>query len=175
MVKRVKSAGKIATPAPAVGAAQLTGAWRLLSWEIRYADGRVTRPFGRRPQGLLLYTPDGGMSASVAARDRRAFPAANPREAPLDDRARAFDSCFFYAGRYSVRGTTVRHDVTVSMNPAMVGTRQVREVRLTRGRLELSAAEGVGKAGERRHSLVWARIRAGDAGRTRRSSREATP
>lgn len=155
------------TPLLAPGAGQLVGAWRLVSWETRYVDGRVTRPFGRRPQGLLLYTPDGGMSASIATRDRRPFPTANPREAGVEERAQAFDSFFAYAGRYSVRGTKVRHDVAIATNPALSGSRQVREARLARGRLELSAVERAGKAGERRHVLVWARASASDPGKAR--------
>ena len=42
----------------------LPGAWTLERWEIRYADGRPPGfPFGEAATGLLLYTPDGWMSA----------------------------------------------------------------------------------------------------------------
>jgi hypothetical protein len=146
------------TKAAKLASEQLTGTWRLVSWGIRYPDGTVTRPFGRRPQGLLLYTPDGGMSASIAASGRKRPAVTNPREAPAAEKARLFDSFFAYAGRYSIRGSTVRHRVTIAGNPAMAGTLQVREARLGKGRLELSAVEKTrGRGGERRHVLVWAR------------------
>lgn len=139
---------------------QLVGAWRLVSWEVRYPDGTVTHPFGRRPQGLLLYTPDGAMSANIAARGRRPLGVANPREANATDKARLLDSFFAYAGRYSLRGSAVRHHVSVATNPALVGTLQVRDAMLARDRLELVAGEQT-RGGERRHVLTWARASAG--------------
>lgn len=139
---------------------RLAGTWRLVSWETRYPDGKVTRPFGRRPQGLLLYAPDGGMSASIAAGGRPPLPVANPRDAPAADKARLFDSFLAYAGRYSVRGSTVSHRVTVASNPALAGTVQVRDARLAQDRLELSALEDArSRGGTRRHVIVWARSR----------------
>jgi hypothetical protein len=139
-----------------LGKERLVGAWRLVSWEVRYPDGTVTHPFGRRPLGLLLYTPDGAMSANIAARGRRALAVANPRDASAVDKARLLDSFFAYAGRYSLRGSTVRHRVSIATNPALVGTLQVRDARLAHGRLELAAAEKT-RGGERRHVLTWAR------------------
>ena len=37
----------------------LVGAWRLVSWENRAADGQVTYPMGSDALGCLLYTADG--------------------------------------------------------------------------------------------------------------------
>jgi len=35
----------------------LVGTWRVLAVEHTADDGGVGRPFGDRPQGLILYTP----------------------------------------------------------------------------------------------------------------------
>jgi hypothetical protein len=106
------------------------------------------------------------MSANIAARSRQRLSRRNPREAPLRERARAFDTFFAYAGRYTLSDGKLRHEVMVATNPAMAGTLQLREARLRRGRLELSAAEpAAGSSPGRRHVLVWARTRA-SGGRT---------
>lgn len=52
----------------------LIGAWRLVSCEeVDVKTGEVYRPFGDTPEGLILYTPDGCMSAQLSASGRRKF------------------------------------------------------------------------------------------------------
>ena len=87
-----------------VGAQQLVGSWRLLGWTIR-VEGRdgVTRPFGDEPEGLLVYTPDGWMTASIGRRERALLPANVPfRSIPAEQLGKAFLSYFHYAGRYRI-------------------------------------------------------------------------
>ena len=139
---------------------RLVGAWQLQRWEtVREVAGQgrtASLPFGAGAVGLLLYTADGWMSATIMADGRRPFSRANPRSASAVERAAAFDGYFSYAGRWSVEGSRVRHEVTVALNPAMVGTLQVREARLVGRRLTLSAEEAT-EDGLRRHRLVWKR------------------
>lgn len=105
---------------------QLVGAWELVRWEIVHDGGaRRTLPFGADARGLLLYTADGCISASIMA----------------GERARAFDGYFSYAGRYRVIAGEVRHEVTVALNPSRVGTLQARHARIVGRRLELTADE----------------------------------
>ena len=47
----------------------------------------------------------------------------------------------------------------VAQNPALLGTPQLRDARLTSGRLELSASEPLPEGGLRRHVLTWTRLR----------------
>lgn len=137
----------------------LVGAWHLVRWGIHYPDGRVTYPFGKAAKGLLLYTHDGFMSASLAAPRRLRLSKQNPRLARTAERAAAFDSFFAYAGTYRVRMQAVTHWVSIALNPAMVGTIQVRRIRVIRGRLELSAIEALpGVTGSRIHRLLWRRV-----------------
>jgi hypothetical protein len=134
----------------------LEGAWAYHRWRITYADGRVTEPFGADATGLLLYTRDGRMSATIMAADRKPFAAGNPRAASTAERAAAFDGFFSYAGRWRIVAGRVEHRVTVSLNPGLVGTRQWRDAELTGRRLVLSVDEGEGAAA-RRHELEWRR------------------
>lgn len=135
----------------------LVGGWLCERWTISYADGRVSKPFGDRPQGYILYTADGHMSATIMAAGRRAFAMQNPREASDQARAEAFDSYFSYAGRWRLRGGRVEHHVTIALNPQLIGSRQLREAKLSGQRLTL-AAEETTASGHRRHEIVWRRV-----------------
>jgi len=135
----------------------IIGAWAYQDWRIRYPDGRVTMPFGEGASGLLLYTADGRMTACIMAAQRAAFRAKNPRAASLRERAAAFDSYFSYAGRWQLVGETILHEVTLALNPALVGTRQWRNARLRGQKLVLSADEQTPEA-LRRHELAWKRV-----------------
>ncbi|MDP9845964.1 lipocalin-like domain-containing protein [Streptosporangium lutulentum] len=130
----------------------LVGAWRLVEWRIVRADGRVSHPFGTDAVGLLCYTPDGHMSATIARSGRAPLPAGSPRQASAEARAEAFTSFFSYAGRYELRAGHVAHDVEIALNPAFVGTTQIRELNFDDDRLVLAAEED-GKW----HTLIWAR------------------
>jgi hypothetical protein len=137
-------------------AAALVGAWICHRWSIRYADGQVTRPFGLRPHGFILYTADGFMSATIMAAGRKAFRAKNPRDASEAERAHAFAGYFSYAGRWRLSRGRIEHEVLAALNPGLVGTSQWREVRLEGSRLTLAAVEKTA-TGLRRHEIEWRR------------------
>jgi hypothetical protein len=140
-----------------VSAADLVGAWDLVAWEISYADGRVTHPFGTDAVGGVHDQADGRMSAAIAARGRTALDHADVRQAPVDQQAAAFRSYFSYAGRYRVENGVAIHDVDLALNPAFVGSQQRRDIDLNGSDLELSASEA-GRSGVRRHILRWRRV-----------------
>lgn len=142
---------------------QLCGTWDLESWTIGYSDrDDFTYPYGEDPQGLLLYTGDGWMSASICRSGRAGLPAeASFRKLPEADRAAAFSSYFHYAGRYRVVDGDVIHDVAQSLNPNMAGTAQLRHAELDGQTLVLSGKDEVGGA-TRFHSLVWHRLAAAE-------------
>jgi hypothetical protein len=45
------------------------GAWELVSFESRAADGAVTRPWGSDPFGIIIWDDTGHMSAQLGPRD----------------------------------------------------------------------------------------------------------
>jgi len=140
-------------------AAALVGAWRLVAWTIEYpATGRVTQPFGPRPEGLLLYTADGGMSAALQRPGRARLSRADPHAVSDAEKAAAFSGYMHYAGTWSVADGCVSHEVALAMNPNLVGTRQVRRATLAGDELRLEADEPLEAAGQvRRHRLTWCR------------------
>jgi hypothetical protein len=139
----------------------LVGAWQLVEWHIEYPPGeRRTQPFGPAPEGLLLYTADGHMSASMQRPARRRLSRANVGAVTAEEKAGAFDACVQYAGRWRVSGTIVQHEVDVAMNPNLLGTRQVREALLRGDELELRAVEPLEAPGSARvHRILWRRAR----------------
>lgn len=135
---------------------RLVGAWQLARWYTTYEDGKVTEPLGSGAEGLLVYTADGWMSAAIMAAGRPRLSRGNPRAAPIAERAAAFDTYFSYCCRWRVVGRTVEHRVTLSHNPALVGTVQVRKIQMSGRQLTLSAEEPA-PGGLRVHRLQWRR------------------
>jgi len=138
---------------------QLIGTWQLESWTVGYSDREdFTTPFGEDPKGLLLYTEDDWMSASIARSDRQTLPQDIPfRKIPEEKLAQAYLSYFHYAGRYRVVEGDVVHYVTQSLNPNFVGTEQLRHAELDGQTLVLSGRDEAGGV-SRLHSLVWHRL-----------------
>jgi hypothetical protein len=148
----------------------LQGSWRLVRWEIAYADGRPsTLPYGADAQGLIVYTADGIMSACIARAGRARLSSDSVRTAPEAECLAAFESYFQYAGAYALRrgtdlptGLQVVHHVEMALNPNFVGTEQVRNVAFDdEGVLTLSADDTVPGSGVvRHHRLIWTRASA---------------
>lgn len=137
----------------------LIGTWQLESWTIGYADREdFTYPYGEEPEGLLIYSNDGWMSASIGRPGRAPLPDdVSYRKLPDALKADAFSSYFHYAGRYRVVAGDVVHYVTQSLNPNFPGSEQLRHAELDGHTLVLSGKDAVGGAA-RFHSLVWHRV-----------------
>jgi hypothetical protein len=116
------------------------GAWELVSFTaIDSAAGDERHPLGTAPRGLILYTPDGHMSAQLAESDLTGYIA--------------------YGGRFSVNEetSTLHHDVTISMMPELLAQPQFRWAAVDGDLLTLSATM-TDDAGVTTHSsLVWRR------------------
>lgn len=153
--------------APGFKTNPLMGTWNLVRWEITYGDGRpATHPYGADASGIIVYSHDGTMSASIARAGRARLSSASVRSAPEAELLEAFESYFQYAGTYAVRGEPgaqqVVHSVTHALNPNFVGTQQVRDMHFgADGRLTLSASDTVpGTTVVREHRLIWQRAQA---------------
>jgi hypothetical protein len=139
----------------------IVGGWRLADWRTEYSDGRApTLPFGDNPQGLLVYSPDGWMNASICRPNRPAMSSASLKHAPAHERLDAIDSFMNYGGPYSFPDSDhVRHEVVIALYPNLIGTDQVRRMRFEGGdTLILSAQDTLpGTSVRRTHSLTWKR------------------
>lgn len=137
----------------AVTAKDLIGSWRLESWALVYEDGRPSEyPLGRDAVGLILYTADGHMSATLARKKRPPMASTDAQE-----RAKAYDDCFAYAGSYEVRGEAVFHSIEVATNPALTGITSTRNIHLDGNRLTLSGPD-FSPSVPRYHRIIWRRV-----------------
>ena len=152
---------RLHSPSGSALAQALIGGWRLVSWRIEYpATRRVTEPFGPAPEGLIVYTPDGYMSAAMQRPARPRLARENLAAVSDADKAAAFASYLQYCGHWHVEGSDVHHVIELAMNPNLLGTRQVRGAMLKGDELELRAAEPLEGSGDvRLHRILWRRAR----------------
>ena len=120
-----------------VAAKDLLGGWHLESWSFVYDDGRpAEHPLGADAKGIILYTADGHVSATLM-------------------RANLSES-FAYAGRYEVRDGVVFHSIEVATNQSLVGVTSTRHIELMGERLTLSGPDFSAGTG-RTQRIAWRR------------------
>lgn len=135
-----------------VSAKDLIGAWRLVGWSLVHDDGRPPAfPLGPDARGMIIYTPDGAVSATLMRAGRVAGTLASDAE-----KAAAFDDCFAYAGSYEVRDATVFHSIEIATNPALIGVTSTRHIQLDGDRLVLSGPDFAAGTG-RTQRIEWRR------------------
>ena len=130
----------------------LIGAWRLVSWSLVYADGRAPEhPLGEDAQGILMYTADGHVSATLMKKAR-------PAQAPESEAeaARAYGESFAYAGRYEVRDDAAYHSIQIATNPVLIGITSTRHIALEGDRLILSGPDFAASS-PRTQRIEWRR------------------
>jgi hypothetical protein len=130
--------------------ANLIGAWTLQSYVMMSVDGSdPVHPLGVDARGLIMYTPDGYMSAQLMRSDRT----------PLNRDDVGAEGYFNYAGPYTiVEDGLIAHHVEVSLRPDWIGEILHRKAHLHDGTLELGPAEPLLLDGELRDAkLVWRR------------------
>ena len=97
----------------------IAGSWRLTSWEVKKADGRVFLPFGKDLDGYIGYTAQ--KRVSVFMRLQQKF--------------------VFYAGTYDLEGNKVTHHITVADRLSTEGRDLVRTVIFEGDRISLTTIE----------------------------------
>jgi Lipocalin-like domain len=138
---------------------QLVGAWGLVSWENRAADGGVSYPMGADARGYLIYSRDGRFSVTISRANRVGFTGDDLLGGTVLEKANAAQSFVAYAGRYTLAADQVIHHVELSLFPNWVGTQQQRFVELSRDTLILSANPMLLAGKQQVPRLVWQRVR----------------
>ncbi|NOQ43954.1 MAG: hypothetical protein GQ560_05780 [Dehalococcoidia bacterium] len=133
------------------------GTWRLLSYEIRGADGEIKYPWGQDPVGLLIYSGDGYMSVAMMSASRTRFTDKDVKKGTNEEKATAVDTYVSYSGRYEINEDTVTHHVEVSLFPNWVGNDQKRTFQFDGNRLTLSTPLPGGDMQRSAH-LVWEHV-----------------
>ena len=111
----------------------LIGAWKLVSFVERDTNtGVESHPMGTTPEGIILYTPDGYMSAQFCPPGRNDLASNDPFDASEHEYKEAGKTYFAYSGPFYVdeaRGL-LEHEMFVSFFPNWRGQRQVRTCRI---------------------------------------------
>jgi hypothetical protein len=131
------------------------GAWKLISCELRSANGQISYPMGQDAQGYIIYSRNGYLAVAFMSVDRPPFVSDDLRAGSAQEKVQAFDAYFSYCGRYEVRDDKVIHHVEVSLFPNWIGKRQERHYRFEQDQLILSAPPVLIDGIERAAHLIW--------------------
>lgn len=99
---------------------QLIGAWKLVSYVEEPVDGSAPfHPLGERPKGIIMYTPDGYMSAQLMRPDRRPFASGDWFDGTEEEYREEASTYIVYSGLFHVNEEkrTLTHSMFVSLFP----------------------------------------------------------
>ncbi|MGA9519941.1 MAG: lipocalin-like domain-containing protein [Myxococcaceae bacterium] len=140
---------------------QLIGAWKLVSYVEKPVDGSAdSYPLGEHPQGIIMYTPDGYMSAQLMKPGRSGFASGDWFDGTVEEYREEASTYIAYSGPFKVDEDkrTLTHSMFVSLFPNWTGQTQPRVVSLDGDILELSTAAPLRSRGQRVMSyLQWRR------------------
>jgi hypothetical protein len=141
-------------------ASRLVGVWSLVSYTEQRQDREESHPFSPHPQGFLIYTADGFVSAQLMKPGRAAFRSLDWHHGTPEEFQESASGYIAYCGRYEVdeNEATVTHIPVVALLPNLIQGRQCRSVELHGDRLILRVA-GTPSASR----LEWRRAAAGIA------------
>jgi hypothetical protein len=140
---------------------QLIGAWKLVSYEEHPVDGSPAfHPLGENPTGIIMYTPDGYMSAQLSKPGRPEFASGDWFDGTDEDYKNEATSYIAYSGPFHVdeQKQTLEHSMFVSLFPNWTGQTQPRAVRLEGDTLVLGSVTPIQSSGKTVMStLSWKR------------------
>ncbi len=103
----------------------IDGTWQLVSaTRTILKDGNTKYPYGKNPEGYLIYLPNGYMSVVIINKDLT--------------KSLNSSSMLSYAGTYTVTKNQVIHHIQSAWKPSWIGTNQVRHYNLQDNKLILS-------------------------------------
>lgn len=115
------------------------GTWALQSWNGVTAEGESVQPYGDAPQGYIIYTADGYMSAQIQG---------NGGEGVTGN-----GLFLAYGGPFSLADEVVTHHVKVASWERMIGSDQHRKAKISGRNLTLSAS-----ANDVVHTILWQKV-----------------
>lgn len=140
---------------------RLIGAWKLVSYQEEPVDGsQPFEPLGHEPQGIILYTPDGYMSAQLSRSGRPHFASGDWFDGTAQEYESEATSYIAYSGPFHVNEEeqTLTHSMFVSLFPDWTGQTQPRLVRIDGDTLHLATASPIRSSGKTVNSvLIWRR------------------
>jgi hypothetical protein len=145
-------------------AAALIGVWTLRKYSDIMEGLPAQHPFGLNPEGLLIYTPDGFVSALLMAPGRPNLSGNGLTDGTPDQYTAAGRSFIGYSGVYEVDEalSVVTHHPLVAFAPNMIGSGQKRLVELNGDVLALTAEHvQPDSVAATKSRLEWVRVKGG--------------
>jgi hypothetical protein len=140
---------------------KLIGAWKLISYVEKPVDGSAPfYPFSEAPQGIIMYTPDGFMSAQLCPPNRVPFASGDWFKGTPQEYEAEASSYIAYTGPFNVdeQKQTLTHSMFSSLFPNWIGQTQPRVVKVEGDFLYLSTASPIQSKGKSVNSyLQWKR------------------
>ena len=138
---------------------KFAGAWRLLECYGKWSDGGVSYPYGKEPQGQLIYDGHGRFSGQISNNDRPAFQSGNLLKGTTEEIKTAFEGYIAYYGTYEVdeADNQVTHHVENSWFPNWIGDDQTRNYEFEGERLRLNTQPIKGTKADLTVTLLWER------------------
>ena len=140
---------------------RLVGVWRLVTYIDEHEGSDDTQPFGPNPQGFLIYTADGFVSAQLMKPGRPAFHSSEWHHGTPEEYEATGSGYIAYCGTCEVdeEKATVTHIPSVSLLPNLIDGRQCLSIDLQGDRLVLRAAGAPVAGGAYVTSrLEWTRV-----------------
>ena len=140
-------------------AQQFTGTWRLVSFELRTAEGKVSYPMGEDARGLLIYDGNGRMSVQISRKSRPLSSSDDPLAGDTMPLGSVAEGYIAYFGSYRIDPdeNTVTHVPEGSLLANWVGTSQTRLFEFSNGDLILSTPPLLLAGSQQIARLIWRR------------------
>ena len=141
---------------------KLIGAWKLISYVEKPVDGSAPfYPMGEKPEGIIMYTPDGYMSAQIMHPGRPKFASGDWFRGTVEEIKEEALGYIAYCGHFHAdeQKQTLTHSMFVSLFPNWLGQTQPRAVKIEGDMLHLSTATPIKSGGKETNSyLSWKRV-----------------
>lgn len=141
---------------------QLIGSWTLVDLiEVPIDGGPITHPMGKDAKGLIIYNPDGFMSAQIMNPERKNFAKEHYTGATAEEYTQEGSTYLAYSGPFSLdeEKKTLTHSMYVSLFPNWTGQTQSRIVHFAKGLLHLESGKPFVSNGLTvTHKLTWKRV-----------------
>ena len=120
----------------------LIGVWRLMSYAHEQEGHEDSFPFGLEPEGFLIYTSEGFVSAQLMKPGRSQFQSNEWQAGTPNEYEQAGSGYIGYCGVYEVdeEKETVTHIPSVALVPNLILKGQARSITFSADRLTLRAA-----------------------------------
>jgi hypothetical protein len=141
---------------------QLIGAWKLVSYIAKPVDGSEPYyPMSENPMGIIMYTPDGFMSAQLMHPQRNNFASGDWLNGTDEEYKQEATTYIAYTGPFHVdeEKQTLTHSMFISLFPNWTGQTQPRVVKIEGDLLHLNTASPIVFGGKMVNAfLTWKKV-----------------